>query len=269
MTITPYLQSPLWSKEELIERFKEIEARGWIENKRGANNGAVGNTLEDLLGIQENNLPIPNAAEWELKSQRQNTTSLVTLSHMEPSPRAAKLVSNFLLPNYGWAHKEAGKKYPSNEMSFRMTLNAGSYTDRGFSVNVNMAEQKVEIVFDATKVSDRHQDWLKTVREKVKQDTLAITPYWGFNDLYVKIGSKLTNCFFVVADTKKEHGKEYFHYNNVLMLKNVDLQKFVESIKDGLIYIDFDARTGHNHGTKFRIRHSNIPSLYQTATKII
>ena len=154
-------------------------------------------------------------------------------------------------------------------MSFRMTLNAGSYTDRGFSVNVNMAEQKVEIVFDATKVSDRHQDWLKTVREKVKQDTLAITPYWGFNDLYVKIGSKLTNCFFVVADTKKEHGKEYFHYNNVLMLKNVDLQKFVESIKDGLIYIDFDARTGHNHGTKFRIRHSNIPSLYQTATKII
>ena len=50
------------------------------------------NTLEDLLGIEENNLPIPNAAEWELKAQRKNTRSLTTLFHIEPSPRALKFV---------------------------------------------------------------------------------------------------------------------------------------------------------------------------------
>lgn len=59
------------SKEELIKSFAEIESAGWIENTtRAKNDGAAGNLLEDLLGIPENNLPIPNAAEWELKTQK-------------------------------------------------------------------------------------------------------------------------------------------------------------------------------------------------------
>ena len=135
----------LITKEELIAKFKEIEAMGWIENYRKGNDGAVGNILEDLLGIPENNLPIPNAAEWELKAQRSQTSSLLTLCHMEPSPRAVQIVSNILLPNYGWKHKHAGTKYPETEMSFRATLNGVSYTDRGFKVNVNRNEKRIEI----------------------------------------------------------------------------------------------------------------------------
>lgn len=265
----PYLQTPLLTKDELIKRFKEINALGWVENKRGKNDGAVGNTLEDLLGIPENNLPIPNAAEWELKAQRSNTTSLVTLCHLEPSPRAAKLVSNLLLPNYGWKHAQAGNKYPLNEKSFRQTLNGVSVTDRGFSIRINNEERKIEITFDSKNVSENHKEWLKSVADRTGLGPLPVTPYWGFNDLYLKIGTKLTNCFFVKADTKKENGKEYFYYNSVLMLKTVNMQCFIESIKQGLIYVDFDARTGHNHGTKFRIRYNNIPKLYQSVTKII
>ena len=67
----------------------------------------MGNTLENLLGIVENNLPLPNAAEWELKAQRKNTNSLVTLFHCEPSPRDLKIVL-FLLKNFGWKHEKAG-----------------------------------------------------------------------------------------------------------------------------------------------------------------
>lgn len=81
------------SKTELIEQLRAIEQRGWIENTtRTTNDGAVGNKLEDLLGIPENNLPIPNGAEWELKTQRDDTTSLLTLFHLEPSPRDRKSV---------------------------------------------------------------------------------------------------------------------------------------------------------------------------------
>ena len=146
------------SKEELINEFKRIKALGWIKvpATRKKNDGAVGNLLEDLLGIPENNLPIPNAAEWELKAQKTSTSSLVTLCHQEPSPRALCLVSNILLPNYGWPHSEAGKKYPTNEMSFRATLNATSFTDRGFKVNVNRKEERVEIIFDSNKLSLIH-----------------------------------------------------------------------------------------------------------------
>jgi len=78
-----------FSKEELIEKFKAIYAKGWIENYRGNNDGAVGNILEDLLEIPENNLPIPNASEWELKAQRSTTSSLLTMFHTEPSPTAS------------------------------------------------------------------------------------------------------------------------------------------------------------------------------------
>jgi hypothetical protein len=99
----------IFSKESLIKELIEISDRGWILNTRCGNSGGIGNTLEDLLEIEENNLPIPNAAEWELKTQRKNTSSLITLFHSEPSPRAIKFVPQVFLLNYGWPHKEAGK----------------------------------------------------------------------------------------------------------------------------------------------------------------
>ncbi len=116
----------IYTKEKLIETLKQIKAKGFIKNARPGNAGGVGNTLEDCLGIKENNLPIPNASEWELKCQRSNTSSLQTLFHMEPSPRAVKFVPNLLLPNYGWKHAEAGIKYNDNELSFRQTISAKS-----------------------------------------------------------------------------------------------------------------------------------------------
>ncbi len=242
---------------------------GWVENRRAGNDGGVGNTLEDLLGIPENNLPIPNAAEWELKARRSNSSSLVTLCHQEPSPRAAKLVPNLLLPKYGWPHQKAGIEYPDEELSFRMTINGTTCTDRGFGINVDDDERRIEIVFNSAKVSDKHKEWLASVEKRTGLGPLPVLPYWGFNDIYTKIGTKLINCFFVQADVKKENDKEYYHYNNVMMCKTVDCDKFIQAIKNGKIYIDFDARTGHNHGTKFRIKESDMPSLYATVTQII
>jgi hypothetical protein len=118
-----------YTKDELIQELIRIKRMGWIKSARHGNVGGVGNTLEDLLGIQENNLPIPNAAEWELKCQRLNTTSLTTLFHMEPSPRALKFVPQILLPKYGWSHQEAGTKYRDTEMSFRQTIQGQSRSD--------------------------------------------------------------------------------------------------------------------------------------------
>lgn len=262
----------LITKEELIASFKEISERGWIEvpDFRKNNDGAVGNLLEDLLHIPENNLPIPNAAEWELKAQRADTTSLLTLCHVEPSPRAAKLVPDMLLPNYGWRHQKAGTEYPESERSFRATLNAQTFSDRGFKVNVNRKEERVEIIFDSSKCdTEKHGEWLQEINSKVGLGSFPTIPYWGFNDLYTKSGTKLINCFYVRAETKKEEKKLFFHYNEVYMLKQVDKYKFVQAIEDGKVYVDFDARTGHNHGTKFRIPNKFVPDLYAEAIKII
>jgi hypothetical protein len=258
----------IYTKESLIASLKEIRNMGWIENRRHGNDGGVGNTLEDLLGIEENNLPIPNASEWELKCQKSNTASLVTLFHMDPSPRGMSLITDLLLPNYGWPHQIAGTKYPSDEMSFRATINAVSRTDRGFGINVNRSERKIEVSFDSHCTSSRHQAWLNSVSSKVGLGELHTQPYWGFDDLFHKAGTKLLNCFFVRADVKKINRKEHYHYKEIFMLRGFSLEKFINEIERGNLYIDFDARTGHNHGTKFRLNKNCMPLIYDSVERI-
>ena len=256
------------TKEDLIKELKNIRNMGWIKSSRTGNAGNVGNTLEDLLGIPENNLPIPNAAEWELKTQRENTTSLTTLFHMEPSPRAVKFVPCVFLQLYGWKHKNAGEAYPVGEMSFRQTIHGLKHSDRGFTVKIDRKNEKAIISFDYTKVDSKHSEWLNKVKKKTGLDELNPQPYWGFNDLSSKVGTKLLNCFFVQAKSKIENGIEYFNYTTIKMLKQFSFDNFLELIEQGNVLVDFDARTGHNHGTKFRMRQNCLPLLYKECIDI-
>jgi hypothetical protein len=259
----------IYTKESLIKSLIEIANSGWIENKRHGNSGGIGNTIEDLLGIEENNLPIPNASEWELKTQRLNTSSLTTLFHLEPSPRAIRFIPNILLPHYGWRHKQAGIKYSEYEKSFRQTLNGVTHSDRGFIVKINRIDEKVDISFDHKMVSDRHKDWLINVNNEVGLNELEPQPYWGFNDLSSKAGTKLLNCFFIEAEARVNGRIEEYKYSTITMLRGFSFEKFLECIETGDILIDFDARTGHNHGTKFRIRRKAFTKLYSEVLEII
>jgi len=259
----------IYTKQELINKLKEIAGMGWIPNARRGNAGGIGNTLEDLLDIKENNLPIPNAAEWELKAQRLNSTSLTTLFHIEPSPRAIRFVPQVLLPKYGWAHQEDGKKYPKGEMSFRQTIHGLTRSDRGFMVKIDRVEKKVLISFDTKSVDIRHKDWLESVKKRVGLKELDPQPYWGFDDLEHKAGTKLLNTFYVQAEVKTVRGKEYYKYNKIMMLQKFSFEGFLKAIEEAKILVDFDARTGHNHGTKFRMRQDALPMLYAKKTIIL
>ena len=259
----------IYTKQALIEKLKEISAMGFILNARKGNHGGIGNTLEDLLGIQENNLPIPNAAEWELKAQRINSSALITLFHTEPSPRAIHFVPQILLLKYGWAHKEAGKKYSKNERSFRQTIHGQSRSDRGFKVVIDRKERKILISFDAESVEIKHKAWLESVKKNIGLAELNPQPYWGFDDLEHKAGTKLLNCFYVQAEVKTERKKEYYHYKKVMMLQKFSFEGFLKALEERKILVDFDARTGHNHGTKFRMRQDCLPMLYEKTTVII
>src|SRR3989339_1441992 len=194
----------IYSKPALIAKLKEISATGFIQNTRKGNHGGIGNALETLLGIKENNLPIPNAAEWELKAQRLNSTSLTTLFHIEPSPRAIRFVPQVLLPKYGWAHQEDGRKYLKGEMSYRQTIHGNSRSDRGFKVIIDRRERRILISFDAGSVDIRHKAWLESVKKRIGLGELDPQPYWGFDDLEHKAVTKLLNAFYVQAEVKME-----------------------------------------------------------------
>ena len=100
-------------------------------------------------------------------------------------------------------------------------------------------------------------------RKNIGLGQLDPQPYWGFTDLYHKAGTKLHNCFFVLANRKKDQGQEYFHYSTAYRLSSFSLDGFIQCIENGDILIDFDARTGHNHGTKFRFRSGKLLKLYE------
>lgn len=258
-----------YTKESLIAALQDIKNRGWIPNARSGNVGGVGNTLEDLLGIKENNLPIPNAAEWELKCQRAESSALTTLFHMEPSPRALKFVPKMLLPKYGWKHELAGCQYPSDEMSFRLTIHGLERSDRGFKVEIDKDNRKVLISFDASKVDSRHSEWLETVKKRIGLGELNPQPYWGFDDLHHKAGTKLLNTFYVEAEVTKDGDKEFFHYNRILILQGFSVDNFLTALVEGNVLVDFDARTGHYHGTKFRLRQNARPKLYSKIQEVV
>lgn len=264
-----------YTKQGLIDRFEEIKDMGWISEGRQGNQGSAGNTLEDLLGIVENNLPVPNAAEWELKTHKLNSSALLTLLHSEPSPNALRLVPNYLLPNFGWPHKEAGKKYSLGEKSFRQTLNSTGFTDRGFKIDIDNNEEKIKLTFNPEKIKEKQEAYRRLLESRFNMPIQDIKisketqPYWGFNDLFHKMGVKLTNSFFVeYKERKTDHGKE-FSYEKVIMLQHFKIENFLYLLNNDLAYVDFDARTGHNHGTKFRIRSNHMIDLYEKATPVI
>lgn len=259
----------LTTKDELTAELRRIAALGWIPNARPGNDGGAGNTLEDLLGVAENNLAIPNAAEWELKCQRARSKALTTLFHAEPSPRAAKLVPSLLLPCYGWPHQEAGSKYPEGEQSFRQTISGRGRSDRGFTVVVDHASRRVFISFDHRAVAAHHAGWLDSVSVRAGLGELNPQPYWGFDDLYHIAGTKILNCFYVTAEVQRQAGAQYYRYASVLMLERLSLERFLAAIESGELLIDFDARTGHNHGTKFRLRQGQLALLYEKVTQIV
>ena len=226
------------TQEELISKFIEINNLGWVGTDRNKSDGNVGNLLEDLLGIEENNLQLPDIAGWEIKAQKINCqpSSLLTLFHSEPEPRELRVVP-YLLSNYGWAHKNG------REQSFRQTLNTLRFSEKGFKV----------------KIQDNQ---VKVIKEN---DITFIEPYWNFEDLKYKTELKLKNQFNVLALAKNQKYK----YCDVIALEGFNFDKFIQEIELGNIWIDFDAKTTHNHGTKFRIKQNLIMRLYDKVTQII
>lgn len=248
----------------MIQKLKEIRDKGWIPSGRSRYNvGAVGNTLEDLLGIKENNLPLANAGIWELKAQRRNTQSLTTLFHCEPRPNGT--VPNILLPKYGWAHKSI-----PGERSFRVTMSGDHYTDRGFRIIVDWNNERIRIDFNAQHVSQKHEDWLKEVEKEAGLGQIDPSPYWEFDTIYKKARQKLHNMVYVIADSKINRQEE-FYYGEVWFLEEFRFEKFLRAIENGVVLIDFDARTHHNHGTKFRIREAQETwtAFYDKVTRVI
>lgn len=116
---------------KLVKKLKAIKEMGYVKTHRTGNTG-IGKTLEDLLGIEENNIPGPNSAMVELKSARKNASSMLTLFTKSPLPPRA---NSILLEKFGYAStKKQGTK------RLETTVNAINYNqlkgEPGFKIDI-------------------------------------------------------------------------------------------------------------------------------------
>jgi len=143
-----------------------------------------------------------------------------------------------------------------------------SFTDREFRVVVRSIERRIEIEFDSTKANSRHKKWLAGVKKKVGLGPIEPIPYWSFDTLHSKCVGKIRNTIFVLAKSRKINDQEEFKYEKILLLEDFSINNFLKAIMNNNVSIDFDARTGHNHGTKFRLKQNEWAVLYSKITKV-
>jgi hypothetical protein len=262
-----------YTTEALIDKLKNDVIGKWHKEGRVGNDGSAGNTLEDLLGVDENNLKLPDWGNIELKTKRKESQSLVTLLHREPQPNAS--VPQLLL-SLGWKHKDAGSKYNDDELSFRSTTKANVFSDRGFAVQ--LCDDKITFVFEPSKVntsaSDRtkaygtYGDWLNDVESRSLHYSKVLPVFWERKYVDDEIRNKLDNTLFCLVKSKVVDGEKYFYFESATLLSKFTPSKLQQLFENHALYVDFDARTRHNHGTKFRIDIKSINKLFEKSIQI-
>lgn len=242
--------------QQIETSFRLIRERGYVKSQRPNNkDGGIGNTLEDLLGVKENNLKEADFMGFEVKSQRELTSSVVSLFSKAPSH--PKNANAFLKDTYGEIRDNSNmKKLYASIFGHRDTCVYEKYYMR---LIVDCENENIKLV-----IKDKNGT-------KIDGNT-----YWTFADLK-KASLKLQNLLFVSVDTRKENECFLFHYKSAKLFFGFDFNRFIQSIQSGSI--QFDLRIGvhqsgknagkpHDHGSGFRIKSAELNRLFQSYRSI-
>lgn len=229
---------------ELQTKLEEIKALGFIKTHRKGDGGA-GKTLEDLLGIKENNIPLPDLGELaELKSYRKSSKSMLTLFTLEPRPKGGDR-DRLLLDNFGYSKRDNGRA-----KELQITISCKQFTGQGL---------KLQVENDKIRVVGRDTD---------------IDIYWDIDDLRQKFEAKIPALVYALADSKEIDGDEYFHYSETYMLEGFNFERFKEMIEKDAIVVDFRMYyrpngSVRNHGTAFRVKIRELYNCFDSKIRLI
>lgn len=228
---------------KMLDTIKKIERLGYIKTHRVGNTG-IGKTLEDLLGIKENNIPGPNGKMIELKSARKTSTSMLTLFTKSPLPAKA----NSVLVNL------VGYKVKSDRKELHTTLNAKSYNKLKGKIGLKIGVKKNKIVILDSKGKEYG--------------------YWDKEALRSSFERKLPKIVYVKAETKGSGKNEEFWFNEAWLLSGFSFVNFVKLLKQGVILVDIrigqyaNGKT-HDHGTGFRINPKKLELCFSNRKRIV
>lgn len=230
-----------WTLAKVRRELKALKELGWIKSNRKHNTG-IGKTLEDYLNIKENNIALPDFGVMELKSQRFNTISMMTLFTKSPEGITNSEIRN----RFGYPDPE----FPKIKI-LHQTISNGKRNGMGFQATIDEKQGKLLI--------------LKKGR---------LLGYYRLAFLKQKAVEKIGNGLILVrAETKKIRGNEYFHYKDAFLLKEIDPTKFLShskyDIRLGVYHSGSKAGKPHDHGSAFRLTEKSLPLLFKIQKKIL
>lgn len=242
----------IYTLDDFIREFSSIVRMGWIRTHRPGPTG-IGKTLEDLLGIVENNIDGPDFGEYELKSCRMNSNSMLTIFTKTPQPKGA---ANTLRTTFGYV----SDSYDNDELVLHTTLSADHFVtiaDTGHTLMISCDPTKISIIAE-------------------NGQTYA---FWTREQLRKAFEKKYKNKFvYVKAQSRYSGADEEFRYVEAYEVSGFNYDSFVNLLEQGKIYIDLrigqyhggvkDGQT-HDHGTGFRIRENDQPLLFTVNRRIV
>ena len=236
---------------ELQKEFERIKNMGWIKEKRKGF-CSVGYTFEKMLGKDEDDFPISDYKNIEIKTRNSHSKNNLHLFSLTPDGDYLYSIKR-LLHTLGFISKKHG-----NERVFFSSFNGKEFTKLFYGqqgkLKVNYQKQKVELVI----LNNRGED-------------INIGVSWSFSLLKERINLKLKYLAVINASSRIINNQGYYYYNRIIFYQLKDFDTFLNLIENGYIIVTFKIdvyksgrRTGqvHDHGTDFSIKIDNINLLY-------
>ena len=229
---------------KLKEQLEKIKAMGFVKTHRAHDTG-IGKTLEDLLGIKENNLRLPDVGDVELKAKRIDSGSMLTVATKSPEPKG---INKVLFEKYKYLDKE------------------GKYNLHSTVCGSRKNPQSFKVIFEGEKF--------------ILKNKSKIAAYWPISIFDDVLKTKSDKILLAFAETKGERKtkKEKFHFTEAYLLSNLNINKFKSAVESDKLKIDIRIgvyRSGknkgkyHDHGTGFRINKRDFLHLFDNFTQII
>jgi len=245
---------------EFLEKMRGIKKRGFIPSIRKGPTG-IGKTLEELLGIEENNIQGPDFSKYELKATRKGSSSMVTLFTKKLEPDSGEK----LWEVYGYSNGSATDRDYKQTTLFKSQKRA---------VFVPPEERELHNTVCANTPNSQGMKLVIDDNKVVIANPKKVPCYYSKPILKETMEKKYAILLHVLAEHKIENGKEYFWYNEVCRYSGLRFETFMNLIKEGKMKVDI--RIGHypngkvhDHGTGLRIMPTYLPECFDNRKRIL
>ena len=216
---------------EFKTRFREVREHGFYKSMRRGPTG-VGHTLEQCLGLTENNVAVPDLGDVELKAHRDSVTSLITLFTFNRKAWVMQPLS---------AIRAYGTPDPNGRLGLYFTM---SQQPNSSGLFLTVTDEAVSV-------------------QHISGKTIVL---WFTKDLSTQFRAKMPALLLVTARTETRGDIEYFNYYRARLLTGTSPTLIADQIRRGNMLIDLrlhDAIThARNHGTGFRAKEGSLDQLF-------